>query len=283
MLKHIPLIITLAASLTACGGSDNKKSSSSSSVAVSSSSPAASSTPASSTPASSTPASSTPASSEPASSTPASSEPASSTPASSTPASSEPASSSVSSSSSSAAATKLTVDFESDTVGTTYEGASWNPGELTATVVTIASVTGLPVNASSVNVLQVVVGNYNAVPIMEVSLPEGKTLADYNVKVDAYFPRNTLGLTDAGANYYKDFLLLADTTITSGAGDTNPAYHSKIATIWDDVDVWKTYTLTVDPTKGAALTGTIKIAMGLNREAGTNDGYYFDNIRLEPK
>jgi hypothetical protein len=118
---------------------------------------------------------------------------------------------------------------------------------------------------------------------MEVSLPEGKTLADYNVKLDAYFPRNTLGLTNGEANYYKDFIFLAGTSITSGAGDTNPAYHSKIGTIWDDIDVWKTYTLTVDPTKGAALTGTIKIGMGLNRPAGTNDGYYFDNVRLEPK
>lgn len=173
--------------------------------------------------------------------------------------------------------------FESDTEGTVYEGASWNAGELTATVVTIASVTGLPANGDSVNVLKVVVGNYNAVPIVEVSLPAGKTLADYNVKVDAYFPRSTLGLTDAAANYYKDFMLLAGESISSGAGESNPAYHSKIATIWDDVDVWKTYTLTVDATKGAALTGTIKIALGLNREAGTNDGYYFDNIHLEPK
>lgn len=269
MLKNIPLIIALAASLTACGGDDDKKSSSSSSVALSSSSLAASSTPASSTPASSEPASSTPASS-----TPASSEPASSTPASSIPASS---------SSSSAVSAKLSVNFESDAAGTVYEGASWNAGELTATVVTVASVTGLPANGSSVNILKVVVSNYNAVPMVEVTLPAGKTLADYNVKVDAYFPRSTLGLTDAAANYYKDFMLLAGTTITSGAGEANPAYHSKIATIFDDVDVWKTYTLTVDAVKGAALTGTIKIAMGLNREAGTNDGYYFDNVRLEPK
>lgn len=87
MLKNIPLMIVLAASLTACGGSGgggSKKSSSS--VALSSSAPAsvaASSEAASSTPASSEAASSTPASSEPASSTPASSEPASSSVASS--------------------------------------------------------------------------------------------------------------------------------------------------------------------------------------------------------
>lgn len=175
------------------------------------------------------------------------------------------------------------MNFESDAVDSTYEGASWNAGELTATVVTIASVTGLPANGDSTKVLKVVVGNFNAIPVMEVILPAGKTLADYNVKVDAYFPRSTLGLTDAGANYYKDFMLLAGTSITSGASETNPAYQSKIGTIWDDIDVWKTYTLTVDATKGAALTGTIKIGMGLNRPAGTNDGYYFDNVRLEPK
>jgi hypothetical protein len=188
-----------------------------------------------------------------------------------------------SSSSSSAPAAKLSVNFESDVVGTVYEGTSWAPGQLTATVVTIASVTGLPANGDSINVLKVVVGDYNAIPVAEVTLPGGKTLADYNVKVDAYFPKATLGVANAESNFYKDFLLLAGTTITSGASDTNPAYQSKIGTIWDDVDVWKTFTLTVDATKGAALTGTFKIGMGLNRPAGTTDGYYFDNIRLELK
>lgn len=106
---------------------------------------------------------------------------------------------------------------------------------------------------------------------------------DFTVKVDAYFPRSTLGLTNSEANYYKDFLFLAGATISSSASDTNPAYQSKFGTIWDDVDVWKTYTLAVDPTKAANLTGTIQLAFGLNRPAGTNDGYYFDNLRLEPK
>lgn len=280
MLKNMSLITLLAASLVACGGSDEKRcctisSAASSSVAAVSSAAAVSSVAAvSSAPASA--AASSVATSTVVSST-ASDAVSSDAATSSTPASSEAASSS------SAPAAKLSIDFDSDTVGTTYEGTGWNPAHVTATVVTIASVSGLPAHGSSTNALKIVVSDYNAIPLMEVSLPAGKTLSDYNVKVDAYFPRNTLGLTDSNANYYKPFLLLAGTAITSAASETNPAYQSKIDTIYDDVDTWKTYTLTVDATKGAALTGTFKIGMGLNRPGGTTDGYYFDNVRLELK
>jgi hypothetical protein len=147
----------------------------------------------------------------------------------------------------------------------------------------VASVTGLPANGASTNVLKVAVADYNSAPLFDVTLPSGKTLNDYNVKVDAYFPRGTLGLTDAPHNYYKPFLFLADTTLTGASAESNAAFQSKIETDWDDVDAWQTFTFTPDATKAASLTGSIQVSIGINRPATTNDAYYFDNVRLEPK
>ncbi|MGM8228245.1 hypothetical protein ACSV5M_16820 [Cellvibrio sp. ARAG 10.3] len=190
-----------------------------------------------------------------------------------------------SSSSSSSTGSGLLVDFEEDTAGTVYSGTGWViPDELDASVVTIASITagdGLPANGDSLNVLRVKPSNYNTIPLVEVTIPEGKTLADYSVTVDAYLPHSSLGLTEDGDNFYKDFFLLAGTSITSGANVENVAYHSHIPTE-GNVDQWVTFTLTVDPVKGAALTGAIEVALGISRNAdNTNDdAYYLDNIQL---
>jgi hypothetical protein len=201
-------------------------------------------------------------------------------------------SSSAQSSSVVSSASNPLVDFEADAPGTVYAGIAWSPESIIPTVVSIASVTGLPANGASTKVLKVEVTNYNSAPLFNVTIPENKSLNDYNVKVDAYFPRNTLGLTAAGGNYFKPFLFFAGTTLTGAANDTapgdptlpgNPGFQSKFETVNEDVDVWKTFTFTADPTKGAILTGNIQIALGINREATTNDAYYLDNVRLEPK
>ncbi len=195
---------------------------------------------------------------------------------------SAPANSSSSSSSSSAASNPL-VDFEADAAGTTYGGIAWAPTNITATVETIASITGLPANGTSTKVLKISVTDYNSAPMFSVTVPSGKTLADYNLKVDAYFPRNSLGLTDAGGNHFKSFFFLADTALTGASTDSNAAYQSKIETDADDVDAWQTFTFTPDATKAAALTGNIQVSVGISRPATTNDAYYLDNLRLEPK
>lgn len=185
-------------------------------------------------------------------------------------------SSSSSSNSSSSAASNLSVDFEADTAGATYGGIGWASTDLTATVVAISSVTGLPSNGSSTKVLKVEAANYNAVPVFNVSLPAGKTLNDYNIKVDAYFPSE-------GDNSYKPFLLLAGTTITGEASINNAAYQATINTGPADIDVWKTFTFTADSAKGSSLTGDIQVAVGISRGKTTNDPYYLDNVKLELK
>lgn len=184
------------------------------------------------------------------------------------------------SSSSSSAPDALTIDFELDTVGSTYGSIGWDNPAANATVVALTSVTGLAANADSINVLRVVPLNWNSVPVFEVTLPQGKTLADYKVQLDVYFPTTT-------ENSYKTFMLFAGTTITGAAEDTNTAFQSKRnnagdnTPAWDEVDKWVTLTLDVDPTKAALLNGTIQLALGINRPAGTDaDSYYYDNITL---
>lgn len=182
----------------------------------------------------------------------------------------------------------LTVDFEADAVGATYGTTGWDTSVSISEVVTLASVTGLPANGSSVNVLKVSPPDYNYVPKVSLTIPDGQTLADYVVKVDAYFPRSSLGLTEEGDNYYKPFMLLAGDPMTGAAVDDdtsenyNPLHHYTYGTIWSDVDAWITFTLTPDATKAASLTGEIEIAVGISRPAVSGgDDYYFDNIRLE--
>lgn len=179
----------------------------------------------------------------------------------------------------------LNIDFEDDAVGTEYGTTGWDDSDAISEVVTLASVTGLTANGSSVNVLKVSPPDYNYVPKFSVTIPDGQTLAGYVVKVDAYFPRDTLGLTGAATNFYKDLLLLAGDPMTGAAKDDgetpNPLFHSKVATE-GNVDAWTTFTLTPDATKGASLTGAIEIAIGISRPAVSDgDDYYLDNVRLE--
>lgn len=290
MIKYISSVLFLSALLVGCGGDDDDdKKPNTSSVMMSSSSAPASAAPSSVAQSSVAPSSTAPSSVAPSSVAPSSVAPSSVAAASSepmmssAPASSEPASSVASSSS---AATNLTVDFELDAVESTYGSIGWDSPAVNATVVTIASVTGLDANGASTNVLRVVPLNWNSVPMVQVTIPQGKTLADYAVQFDVYFPYAKLGLTTS-ENYYKTLMLFAGTTITGAAEESNAAFQSKRSNAsdntpaFDEVDKWITLTLNVNSTKAALLTGTTQIALGINRPAGTNaDAYYLDNIKL---
>lgn len=181
----------------------------------------------------------------------------------------------------------IEIDFESDTAGTTtYPAMGW--GGVFAdvgSVVTIASIIagdGLPANGDSVNVLLVEPTDYNEICIFPITIPAGYTLGDYStVSVDAYFPRETLGITaEHSNNYYKEFILEADTTLSDGAECLSCM--DCFGTDWDDVDVWMTFTFDID--SASTLEGDIEIAVGISRPAINveNDfGYFLDNIVLE--
>jgi hypothetical protein len=177
----------------------------------------------------------------------------------------------------------IEIDFESDEAGTTtYSAMGWT-GVVAdvGSVVTIASVTDLPANGASVNVLLVEPTDWNEICIFTITIPEGHTLGDYStVSVDAYFPRNTIVSSPPDDdNYYKDFMLHAGVTLSGGAQTTGTCM-DYFGTVWDEVDVWKTFTFDVD--SASTLEGDIQIGVGISRPAiSDNDGYYLDNIILE--
>ncbi len=173
------------------------------------------------------------------------------------------------------------VDFETDAPGTTYTGLGWSADNLNASVVNIASVTGLPAHGTSTRALKVSVTNYNAMPKVTIAVPSGKTLADYDVHVDIYFPVNSAGVSGDGDNGWKSVWLFAGTSLSGGAQETHADYQSSLPN-GSFHDQWHTFEFAVDPAKAALLSGNIEIAVGINRSASnhTNDAYYIDSIRL---
>lgn len=181
--------------------------------------------------------------------------------------------------------TASSVDFEDDAVGTTYEGTGW--GEITATVASYSSLAdiGLPANGSSNdNLLKVSVGNYHHLAIVSLAIPAGKTLADYDVHADIYFPVNSVGVSGDGDNGWKSVWLFAGTSISGNVDATFPEYQSSLPN-QDYHDQWRTYEFSVDQAKAELLSGSIEIAIGIHRSgsAHANDVYYIDNISLVEK
>gem|GEM_PF-5475757 len=317
MVKQLAVVLSLSVLMTACGGSDNKKSSSSSSssVAVSSkASSAAVSSAASSAAVSSvvsSAASSVAVSSE-ASSVAVSSEASSAAVSSvassaavssvaSSAAESSAASSSVASSVS-AAAIDLYYDFEADSVGTAHAVSGYNgnaPESAVATVVDGTAFVTIPAQVDSVRVLKVIPGNWDSGTKFTMVLPEGKTLADYDISFDLYIPQ-TIKDTDftGGDNGYKTLAVVAGPSVSNkikndvvfngadfnyyaigqaavGRGETNADGYAS--------DAWVTVTIPTD-TNGANVSGTFELGIGIGRPAGSDhDFYLLDNIILIEK
>lgn len=299
MVKHLVVAVAVGVLLSACGGSDNKKqSNSSSSTAVSSKASSAAVSSVASSAAVSSAASSAVVSSA-VSSVAVSSSSSSAVVVSSSSSSvvvssssssvvASSSSSSVASSSGSSVANEVYDwnDFEADEAGAVLSVAGWDGDAAasgTATVVNIADISGIPANGESVKAVKFVGGNWNAGIKLTFTMPAGKTLADYNIVFDVYFPRTTPAeYTGGDNNYYKDLFVAGGATVSSGLNETNGGYLGKLATE-GNVDAWHTFTFT--PSAAAeTITGTFELAFGINRPAGSATDYYLvDNVGLELK
>jgi hypothetical protein len=309
MVKQLAVALTVSVLMTACGGSDNKKSSSSSSSVVTLSSAASSvavSSAASSAAVSSavsSEASSVAVSSE-ASSAAVSSEASSaavSSEASSAAVSSEASSAAVSSvaSSLSQAATDLYYDFEADAVGTANAVSGYNgnaPESAVAKVVDGTAFAKIPAQVDSVRVLKVMPGNWDSGIKVTMVLPEGKTLADYDISFDLYIP--TVIDTDflGGDNGYKTLAVVAGPSVSGKIkndvvfdGDAVNYYAIGEAAVGrgagDGYAANEWVTVTISGNAAAKnVSGTFELGIGIGRPAGSEtDFYLLDNIILLEK
>jgi len=164
-------------------------------------------------------------------------------------------------------------DFEDYNIGDTFETIGWGAADLDA------EVADDPL-ASGNNVLECTVHNYNAAPVLEFTLPAGKTLADYAIfTYKAYFAQGDVG--------WKDIIVEASQEMP-----TEVAYQGNLdvelgkvnratggSTAWEDI--------TIDITNSSSLSGTIYVTFGINCAGTGNIGgdgvttiWYADDIKL---
>lgn len=161
-------------------------------------------------------------------------------------------------------------DFELMEAGTTLTWIGYG-GADTATVIVD------PDNPAN-KLLEVKPVNYDGAPVIEIALPEGKTLSDYSqIKYKALWKSGDVG--------WKNIIVEADTLLT---GQFGKDAERQIATYYRDAGpttVLEEKVLDLNGNKGS-LSGTIQMAIGISC-AGSKDGadsvYYLDDIELVPK
>ena len=172
-----------------------------------------------------------------------------------------------------AAAALILADFEGTAPALSL--MSWNPGEVTTTVVDGA--------------LNVVNGNYNAIPTIAVELPVDTSLSDYSAITVKFKALNE------AANYKLTFLYVSDVALTGPAGDQEglPAtvglnnliglQANGLAAV--DQVVTVSFDLTnMDATALiTALDGKTSLILGLGASAAPGTEYTIDDITLVEK
>lgn len=155
-------------------------------------------------------------------------------------------------------------DFNSGTVGQTIAMKAWYPADGTATVAVD------PANPSN-KAVQIVTTNWDALLKLNVVLPSGKTLANYeSMSFDIYIPTNA---NDANPNYKNMNIYIDD---VKKYEDTSYPLQAPVAT-WTT----KTYQFAVmNLTAAELLKSTFSLALGMSTDKGN---YYIDNVKMKEK
>ncbi len=168
-------------------------------------------------------------------------------------------------------------DFEDKAIGTAADGyMNWYDGECTASVQETV-IAGKDYNNRALKVLPT---NYNAAPVLNVSLPAGTTLADYSkIEFKLWYK--------AGDVTYKPIFVEANTALSSGFGanTTNQIVAKLDNNLSSTQPDFLPYSLSLNGVN-SHLSGTFKIALGINCGAslgGEATTYYIDDIVLVKK
>ncbi len=166
-------------------------------------------------------------------------------------------------------------NFKADSLGDSLNVMSWGSGNAAAVVV---QDTINKDNAPTNHILKFINRNYNSAPFLEVVLPAGKTMADYNSFNFQLFMAQ-------GDVSQKTFLVKATSTMPSGpfdnGADTNYTigsyYRSSqtASTGWENISI---------PINGSfSMTDTVYITFGINA-SGSSSGlrtiWYAQNVQL---
>ena len=163
----------------------------------------------------------------------------------------------------------ISQDFESYNIGDSLSHIGWGPYDIQSAVVEDPL-------ASGNKVMENVVHNYNAAPVLMFVLPQGTTLADYDsLTFKGYFEKGDVA--------YKNIIVQAYQTMPTSHfldTDTLGLYNRAqgTSTAWENIGI--------DISNSSALSDTIYIAFGINC-AGTANGdtttWYADDVTLVAK
>ncbi len=152
-------------------------------------------------------------------------------------------------------------DFESHSVRTALEMKAWNPEDGTATVVVD------PTDASN-KVVNIITSNWDAILKLNVVLPTGTTLSDYdNFIFDIYIPSNS---EDENAQYKNMNIYI----------DDEKKYEDEDYPKQAEIETWttKTYAISsLELTTEEAGKNSFTIAFGISTDKGN---YLIDNVRF---
>ena len=158
----------------------------------------------------------------------------------------------------------VTIDFNDKTIGQTEPMKAWYTTDGTATIAAD------PTNAGN-KAVNIVTTNWDAFLKVNITLPSGKTLANYETfSYDIYIGTNA---NDANPNYKNSFVFLDDVKKLETTGYSKQAEMSTWTT--------KTFTLASLTLTSTELTkSTFALAFGLSTDKGN---YFIDNVKLIEK